>query len=61
MPPSQGNAALQHQAGTVGALDDLGDLRADGVDQLVHLAAEGLLPAGQGIDAGIDAGRWCLS
>jgi len=41
--------------GRVSALDGLGNPRVGGVDQLAHLAAEGVLPAGQGIDTGTDA------
>jgi hypothetical protein len=57
--PSWRNAALQDEAGAVGALDGLVDLRVGGVDQLAHLAADGLLAAGKGIDTDVDAGRWC--
>jgi len=49
------DVALQHEVRAVGALDCLGDLGVGGVDQIPDLAADGLLPVGQGIDVGVHA------
>jgi hypothetical protein len=48
--------ALENEVRAVGALDGLGDLWVGGVEQIADLAADGLLPVGQGIDVGINAG-----
>jgi hypothetical protein len=55
MPRRRRMQPSRTKQGRVGALDGLGNLRVGGVDQLAHLAAEGVLPAGQGIDTGTDA------
>src|SRR5215207_4024154 len=49
------NIALQHEVRTVGALDGLANLGVGGVNQIADLAADGLLPIGQGIDVGVNA------
>src|ERR1700730_3798633 len=49
------DVALQHEVRPVGALDGFGYLRVRGVDQVADLAADGLLPIGQGVDVGIHA------
>src|SRR5215211_8392280 len=49
------NVALQDEVGLAGPLDGLGHLRVGGMDQLADLAADGLLPVGQGVDVGVDA------
>jgi hypothetical protein len=48
------DVALQHEVRLLGPLDGFGDLRVGGVDQVADLAADGLLPIGQGNDVGID-------
>jgi hypothetical protein len=48
--------ALENEVRAVAALDGLGDLWVGGVEQIADLAADGLLPVGQGIDVGINAG-----
>ena len=52
------NVALQHEVRPVRALDGFIHVPVGGVDQLAHLAADGLLPSGQGVDVGINA--WVL-
>src|SRR5215216_629906 len=49
------DVALQDEVGLAGALDGLGHLGVGGMDQLADLAADGLLPVGQGVDIGVDA------
>jgi hypothetical protein len=49
------DVALEHEVRAVAELDRLGDLGVGGVDQLADLAADGLLPVGQGVDVGVDA------
>src|SRR5207248_9619900 len=49
------NVAVQHEVRTVSAFDGLGDLWVGCVDQLAHLAANGLLPGGQAGDIGVNA------
>lgn len=49
------DVAVQHEVRLVGALDGLGDLRVGGVDQVAHVAADGLLPARQGVDVSVNA------
>jgi len=48
--------ARQHEVRLPGAPDGLGHLRVGGMHQVADLAADGLLPAGQGIDVGVNAG-----
>jgi hypothetical protein len=55
MPRRRGMQPSRTKQGRVGALDGFGNLRVGGVDQLAHLAAESVLPAGQGIDTVTDA------
>ena len=49
------DVALKHEVRTVGVLDRFGDLGVGGVDQIADLAADRLLPIGQGIDVGVNA------
>jgi hypothetical protein len=49
------DVALQHEVRTIGALDGLGDSWIRCVDQLPDLAADSLLPLGQGIDVRVNA------
>ena len=55
------DVALQHEVRAVGALDGLGHLSVGAMDQIADLPADGLLPIGQGIDVGVNArvGRVC--
>src|SRR5262249_27384626 len=48
------DVALQHEVRMVGALDGFCNLWVGGADQLANLAADGLLPNGQGIDVGVN-------
>src|SRR3954452_23399207 len=49
------DVALQHEVRLDGPLDGLDDLRAGGSAELANLAADGLLPLGQGVDVGVYA------
>ncbi len=49
------DVALQHEVRLGGALDGLGHRRVGGMNEITDLAADGLLPAGQGIDIGVNA------
>src|SRR5262249_46733543 len=46
--------AFKYEVRTVGALDGFGHIWVGGVDQLAHLAADGLLPIGQAIDISVN-------
>jgi hypothetical protein len=50
------DVALQDEVGAVSELDRLRDLSIGGVDQVSDLAADALLPGGEGVDVGVDAG-----
>ena len=47
--------AVQDEIRLPGALDGLLHLRVGGVDELTNLLADGLLPAREGCDVGVDA------
>lgn len=44
----------KHEVRTAGVLDRLGHFWVGGVDQIAHLAADRLLPIGQGLDVGVN-------
>ena len=44
-----------YEVRTVGAFDRFGNLVVGRVDEIANLAADGLLPIGQGIDGGVNA------
>jgi hypothetical protein len=48
------DVALKHEIRTVGALDGFAYVWIGGVDQLANLAADSLLPEGEGIDIGVN-------
>ena len=48
------DVALQYEVRTVGAFDRFGNLVVGRVDEIANLAADGLLPIGQGIDVGVN-------
>ncbi len=48
------DVALQYGVRTVGAFDRFGNLVVGRVDEIANLAADGLLPIGQGIDVGVN-------
>ena len=48
------DVALQNEVRTVGAFDRFGNLVVGRVDEIANLAADGLLPIGQGIDLGVN-------
>ena len=43
-----------YEVRTVGAFDRFGNLVVGRVDEIANLAADGLLPIGQGIDVGVN-------
>ena len=49
------DVALQHEVRTVGVLDRFSDLWVGGVDQIADLAADRLLPIGEGLDVGVNS------
>lgn len=49
------DVAFKHEVRAIGALDRFGNIWLGGMDQVTNLAADGLLPIGEGIDVGVNA------
>ena len=49
------DVALEDEVRPIGEFDGFGHRRGGSVDQVADLAADGLLPCGQGIDVGVNA------